>query len=398
MEVPAGPAVVDRPELRRHPALHSGVARERLRGQIEDGKPVLRLDRGPTGERFVTYVDAYGDFRRVDWLDPSSGDTAVWDVLLHLFRDEGVDPKLAVLFTTFELPSGIYYLPLANDVSGIGEPLYDRTKNRLLDGYVFMNDVPYWVGTPERVDEAATLFNQEVGHRFGVFVETDLGKGPSSELLGRDQQHWSYFVHTGASPMEGNAWIDNGDGTFTTDTPPNNLFYHPLDLYLMGLVPADDVEGTFVIRNPGGGGLDCFGFPLGPGSVPQFCEPQKTVMGERHDFGVADIVAVEGPREPAWPDAPDRFEIAFVLLALPGDERSADLLFAFDDLVGRLVDGFHAGTGGRAELVLVTGQKGGLDDLGETEGCGCRLASPPPGGAFGVLMALLLAGYRRRRR
>ena len=388
MSAPAAPVPVERPSLTRDLAIRARAAPGRIQGQLRDDEPSLRLDRGPTGERFVTYVDSYGDFQLVDWLDIAAGDTAVWDVLLHLFRDEGVDPQLAVLFTSFETPGGdIYYFPLANDVVGTGEATYDRTADHRLEGYVFMNDVPYWIETPERTEQAAMLFNQEIGHRFGVFVRADLGEGQTNELLGRDLQHWSYFVDTGASPMEGNAWVDNRDGTFTTATPQNQLRYHSLDLYLMGLLPADEVEDTFVIRPVAAGGADCFGFPLGRGSVPQFCGP-KTILGVRRDFGVADIIAVQGPRVQAWPDTPDRFDIAFVLVARPADARNGGLLRAFDELVDRLVQGFHTGTGGRAELIVVTA----------SDGCGCHVAGRPAPRFAMWMAAWCLGAWRARRR
>lgn len=370
------------------------MARERLRGQaFEDDEPSLRLDRGPRGAQFVTYIDTYDDFRTVDWLDIGSSDSAVWDVILHMYRDEQIDPVFVVIFTSFLMPGSIYYAPLANDVRGIGEgntglnpEIFDNTANRRLDGYVFMNDVPFWLSSPENTEQMAMLFNQEIGHRFGVFVRADLGEGETTELLGRDMVHWSYFVHTGGSPMEGNAWIDNGDGSFTTATPPNHLAFHSLDLYLMGLIPPDEAERTYLIREPRGGGVDCFGFLLRAASPPQFCG-ERTVMGERHDFGVEDIIAVEGSRDPAWPDAPSAFDVAFVLVAAPGDAQDADLLGGFDMLVRRAVAGFSEGTGHRAELIVMTDAEG--------DGCGCRVAGRP---ASGFPVGLILLAVLRRLR
>jgi MYXO-CTERM domain-containing protein len=258
-----------------------------------------------------------------------------------------------------------------------------------------MNDVPYWL---DHRPEMEMLFNQEIGHRFGVFVEADLGDGPTNLLLGRSADHWSYFFHTRSSPMEGNAWIDHGDGSFTTATVPNAIHYHSLDLYLMGLVPPEDVEPTFLIRNVSDAGVDCLGFPVHGGSVPQFCDPPKTVRGERVDVGVEHILAVEGPRSPAWPDTPDRFEVAFVLLAdTPAAARDEGLLRGLDVLLGAAVSAFRSGTDGLAELEVVTGTPGGLDDLEVEAGCGCRLGGTTARRVHAWVVVLALFAARRRR-
>jgi hypothetical protein len=386
---PVSPARPTRACTTADRAIRARMSPERPHADAQ-AQPALRLARGSAGRRFVTYVDTHGDFRAVSWLDVTAGDTAVWDVLLRLFSDEGIDPDIAVLYTTFEMPGSLYYTPLANDVAGIGDEIYDHTEGRKLQGYVFMNDVPFWIDEPEQM---AMLFNQEIGHRFGVLVQADLGEGPTDELLGRGLAHWSYFVNTNASPMEGNKWIDNDDGSFTTDTPPNAVVYHSLDLYLMGLLPPDQVEDTFVIRNPEPAGVDCFGFQLGRASVPQFCEPKKTLRGERKNFGVDDIIAVEGPRVPAWPDAQDRFEVAFVLVATPGDAGDVRLLRALDDLLDRAVASYHEGTGGRADLVVVTGEQGAF----QGQGGGCMIGGTTSP-AWSAYVLLAVARFARRRR
>ena len=45
-------------------------------------------------------------------------------------------------------------------------------------------------------------------------VHYDDGGIELNDMLGRQFSHWSYFMHTGGSVLEGNRWRDNGDGTF----------------------------------------------------------------------------------------------------------------------------------------------------------------------------------------
>ena len=100
-----------------------------------------------------------------------------------------------------------FYAPNANDVRGIGQPI---SRGGTLQGLIFMNAWQYWSGGSDTLTSA--VFGQELGHRWGAYVGYDLGDGVSTDSLGRDDSHWSYWLETSNSPMEGNAWTDGGAG------------------------------------------------------------------------------------------------------------------------------------------------------------------------------------------
>src|SRR5690606_34248280 len=121
-----------------------------------------------------------------------------------------------------------------NDVAGIGyqrsgdSERFDDAPERRLEGIVFLNDLPYWLNEPEELKAA---FLHELGHRWLTRVHARVD-GEDISLTGRDDEHWSYFLDAGASPLEGNLWSEDMPPFSTAPRYP--LSYTPLDLYLMG--------------------------------------------------------------------------------------------------------------------------------------------------------------------
>ena len=70
----------------------------------------------------------------------------------------------------------------------------------------------------------------------------------SEELLGRDQAHWSFFMDSDASVMEGNDIEDLGGGAFRTTATVQR--YSSLDQYAMGYVSESQVPAFFYVENP----------------------------------------------------------------------------------------------------------------------------------------------------
>src|SRR4029078_13529678 len=126
-----------------------------------------------------------------------------------------------------------------------------------------------------------------------------------------DNSHWSFLVDTRtnsegsfSSLMEGNAWRDNGTGSFTTVESAVNSFT-PLDEYLMGLIPADDVGAIHYLVTD-----DQFKSLLREKSpITGF-----SMNAIRKTATVEQVVEREGPRVPDAASAPKEFRIAFILL------------------------------------------------------------------------------------
>jgi len=176
-----------------------------------------------------------------------------------------------------------------------------------------MNDLDQWdsyVG-----DHAGWVFAHEVAH-YWLARPVLPGQDPTA-LLGRQSAHWSYYVHTPNSPVEGNAWIDNGDGTFTTDEEVASTF-SGLDLYLMGMEEAENVPDFFYIHDPKGSDNN-------KESTPQHIasrygeERGVTVSGTRVDVTVEDVIAANGPRRPTIENSPTRFRMLPIFVVGPNE-------------------------------------------------------------------------------
>ncbi|HEY6597767.1 MAG TPA: hypothetical protein VIZ30_00535, partial [Pseudomonadales bacterium] len=171
-----------------------------------------------------------------------------------------------VLFTTFatQLTGGdflAYYLTAANDVTGLGytytlqNETFDNSEaytreapGNAFRGFMHMNRIG---GYPDQPDAPFTthytpleLLGHEIGHRWLARIWLDVpGTGPYPVLLGRQFAHWSFIAHVPGSPMEGNAWepLHVGRRWVSVAAP---ITYSPLDLYLMGMIPAHEVDAS----------------------------------------------------------------------------------------------------------------------------------------------------------
>jgi MYXO-CTERM domain-containing protein len=263
---------------------------------------------------------------------------------------------MIILYTSFQTGVGaFFYQPLANDIWGIGAPPFDNTGSSPLEGFIFMN---YWrsfegqwgqYGDPVVQGFMRHTFNQEMSHRWLVY----LGGTPSMDrLLGRDDAHWNYFMHSNASPMEGNNWRDNMDGTFTTLTTYENWRFNDLDLYLMGLMAPADVRPWFVITNPNtSSARDIYNQRPTVSSPPQILQPQR-IPGTRVDYTVDDVTAAVGGRSPSYPEAKNAWRVAFVLLSPQGgftDSHKRE----FETMVDDSALGFRQATRDRGRLDFI---------------------------------------------
>jgi MYXO-CTERM domain-containing protein len=274
--------------------------------------------------------------------------------------------KFVYLFTTFETGVGaFFYAPEANDVMGLGSgnPVMDTNGSSPREGFVFMN---YWQSFPNEFQGAPPefiqgqsrfVFNQEAAHRWCAYVTAGTGAmGAGADvMLGRDNAHWSYFLNSSGSPMEGNDWVDNGNGTFTTQTSYNNWHYSQLDLYLMGLQPSSSVMPFLVVSNPviPMGMVDLFGNPLTKASPPQLAQVQPgpvTFMGQRANIDIASIIAQNGTRSPAYPNTPNKWRVVFLLLASKTGPVNESQKVQFEQMVDGYAAGFAEGTGMRGSL------------------------------------------------
>jgi hypothetical protein len=332
--------------------------------------------------------------------------------LSNLLTGLTLDPQLIVVLATQPLPCGdIFYRPLANDVRGIGyqhQPqgeLFDQTPDSRLDGMAFLNDFPYWQAHPA---EFQNDFDHELGHRWGARVHALIDGADSTELLGRQLEHWSYFLNSGGSPLEGNIWSDLGAGQYQADTPLGPGAFSDLDLYLMGVLPPSQVRPQLLLR-PGAppAASDCLHRPLDANSPPQSCGPYQTTATALM-VGIDDVIAVEGERDPPPSAGPVSVDVAVVVLGTGKQAFDLASCQVMTEAVPARIADFGIATGGRLVLnnLVTTGSECTAFTTATpplaapSGGGGCAVARPCRSGlALGIALgALGWCVVRRRRR
>ncbi|MDP2306031.1 MAG: MYXO-CTERM sorting domain-containing protein [Pseudomonadota bacterium] len=316
-----------------------------------------------------------------------------------------------------------FYSPIANDVYGIGYDSmfageeFDLSSNQL-DGFIFMNYYGLWTESP---DVGRYVFGQEFMHRWGSFVNIEKEGLDQNALLGRDTAHWSYYLNTPNSPMEGNTWSDNADGTWSTENTSVST-YSDLDLYLMGLVGPEDVgvQTLLLVDQADAEGTEA-------ATTPEFLDRfsggrNVTLTATPVTFTVDDIIAAEGARVPSVENSPKNFRMAFLVLVLSEDTFGEAEIATIDQVRQTWEADWEEDVGYLADLDTTLGNStaptwgeptdtGGEDtgdiidcckDDGETEetpaACGCASTGAPGGTALLALALVGLLGARRERR
>lgn len=302
-----------------------------------------------------------------------------------------LDVELAVVLTTDPIGcSPLFYIPVENDIRGIGyaksngAEVFDHEPSTKLQGIAFLNDIPYWETYPE---EFRTAFLHEVGHRWGARIGARRD-GTFYDLTGRQGGHWSYFLDSAGSPLEGNQFGPNS--AFETQTEALRLSYSALDLYLMGALPPAEVGAVRYLDNASAPGLDCDGKNVTAASPPQICQ-SKRLSGEWKTLAVADVIENEGPRIPAFDSAPRRLTVGvFVLGGAQTSWSRKSCRWLEDAVKDRLAD-FARATGERMELVNAVGEGDScsvlVQDVDET-------AQWAPSGGCSAVDARFIRGWR----
>ncbi|MCP4657596.1 MAG: hypothetical protein GY856_19495 [bacterium] len=238
---------------------------------------------------------------------------------------------------------------LQNDVQGIGLDVFDVTNllfpaSRNLESFVEMGDMSRFPDDPDEIffgtASIMVILGHEFAHRWLAEVRfIDSSGNPSYDLLNfPGGSHWSFFTNSEGSLMHGNAWADNGDGSFSATTRAHTR-YSPLDRYLMGLAGPASVPDVFYIADPDDS--------TSPGALPVF---EATVNGDRVDVSIDDIRAAEGPRRPPPAASPRSFRTAFLLVSLVGQDASPESIAKLDRYRRRWVSYFREVTNNRGEV------------------------------------------------
>lgn len=267
-------------------------------------------------------------------LDPGIDELAVAKTFLQNHANRDVYDFIYVMTDFYYDLSGAQaaYLPVRNDVRGIGLNTFDNDPNgtlgaRRIQGIISLSNISaLYPDSPTArflgAYNVCGVLAQQTGQRWLAAARTT--GSDAKVLLGRDEANWSTFFNTESgmsspaarrsSVLEGNYWEELSGGRYVSNSLADG--YSRLDQYLMGLRPANQVSDSFVLTNlSNNGGVDR-AFGIRPGLV---------VTGARQPVTVTDIIAANGGRSPDVNSARKNFRAAFVLVTR-GAQASSDTI------------------------------------------------------------------------
>jgi hypothetical protein len=243
-----------------------------------------------------------------------------------------------------------FYASVRNDVQGIGLPLVDNTSavgsSGRLRGIV---NFPL-----DEFFDPGSVLSHEVGHTWINFA--------SDPLLQPGRPHWPMSSIASESVMgfsiggpggEGGQFpfslVALGNGSYRVESRVASTIFSPWDLYLIGLLPTDSVPPAVIL----------------PSTVP-FSSVRPGFETPATTYTIAQYVATQGARNPAYGAAPREFALATVVLSY-GRLLSPSEMAYFDAAAARIESTtafpvttgfatavpsspFRVATGGRATL------------------------------------------------
>ena len=291
-------------------------------------------------------------------------------VARRFYRSHGDSLDQIVMFANFTNALGDAFAFLQGirvSMSGTGQSIFNATSffgsagrlhsmlnmNRLS---VYPNDLNCLADPtcrPFGNDSTLTLMGQESGHQWLAYFRFDDNGVGSDLLLGRDNAHWSFFLDSDASNLEGNNWVDNGNGTFTSNEL--TIRYNPLDQYAMGLRSAGEVPSFFFIRNPSGTTRTRSSSP----------EVGVTVSGTRQNVSISQITAIAGSRPSGFTGVNPTtvWHQAFILLVRVGTTPSPADMTKIDTIRSAWIPYFANAVSGRGSISTNLASTPSLPDL-----------------------------------
>ncbi len=165
--------------------------------KIDEGlgeRPAHSLSTLEVRRNVLVMVDDDGSIFENSFIGPSSNAT-LNEITRQTINELGNIYDFITVIIDWNVTSVFaYYMPLANDVAGIGyknltpdgTEIFDETQGPL-QGFIFMNNWRiYTQGDPNL---SRIVWLQEIGHRWGAFTYYDKGNGQREDMLGRDLAH-----------------------------------------------------------------------------------------------------------------------------------------------------------------------------------------------------------------
>jgi len=221
---------------------------------------------------------------------------------------------------------------------------YTQAQNRIQGIGLYEKDISSWFGSDGRLlgvafcqtSSNASLVLHEIGHNWSAYARFCEEDGSPSDALFRLWQyapnHWMMVNFGEYGIMGGLAWIDNGDGTYTAGPASAERRYLPISLYVMGLIPPEEIPDIPVLE------LD---------QAPGWWQPGDTILAHERLISIDRMICAEGERMPRAEDSQKHFRAAFVILVM---DEELPALGGIESIRGQVPDEFARATGYRATI------------------------------------------------
>jgi hypothetical protein len=234
-----------------------------------------------------------------------------------------------------------YYVRAKNEVQHIGIQLFDNTHLFHSQGRLMGMIYHSWGGGAILDHEIGHAWAADMGEVYGLTRCDDGCYGnhwnPRSDIGG---QMGAFLFHPDVQYGAGHLH-DNGDGTWRIErVPDDKRCYSELELYVMGLIPPQEVPPIHLLINP------------------DTSDDQRVTAERVEVYTIDDLMAAEGgERVPSYESSRKRFNIAFVVVK---NKEFTAAEYAFYSLIPRYfasteqgawsLTTFYTATGGRARL------------------------------------------------
>lgn len=250
-----------------------------------------------------------------------------------------------------------FALNVRNNVRGIGNPgnhtnpiFHDNAvygSGKRLQNITFLGNLHGYPANivddlPDTDTSILSILAHEVAHRWLAYIRYPQDGKKSKVLLGRDGVHWSFFLDSQGSFLEGNDISQKSSNSFQTLQPFTR--YSDLDLYLMGLLSPAEVHDTFYVDGATNFSPD---FPFINSSTP---EAGVRFDGTAIPVQIGNVIQANGGRKPAAGQSQNNFTHLFVLIDKHDTPATSDEVAYIDLLRTMWENFFSAATGKRATV------------------------------------------------
>ncbi len=230
-----------------------------------------------------------------------------------------------------------YCIMVKNNVQHIGVPIFDESANYGSAGRLKAVIYHSW--------GKADVLDHEQGHMWGM--RAGFSKGLVDGVAGADKRygHWMENADVDGKMsgyVNGKRLVFNGDGTWRLrEQSATSELFSPLELYIMGLIPASEVPPIHLLTNP------------------NYSDPNQVTCDSYQTITIDHIMAAEGgPRIPAYPNAQRAFNAAFIFVT---NTTFTEAEFAFGSLVAEFYASDLAGSLYVMPFETATGHRATLD-------------------------------------